>query len=67
MEKFTVHRGVGVATISNHLSSFAVSQGERVERGEVIGYVGDTGWSTGCHLHFTVYRNGSPTNPMNYF
>jgi murein DD-endopeptidase MepM/ murein hydrolase activator NlpD len=57
-------RGVGLATIANHLSRYAVSRGERVKRGQVIGYVGDTGWSTGCHLHFTVLENGSAVNPM---
>ncbi len=62
-----VQRGVGVATISNHLASFAVSAGERVERGQVIGYVGDTGWSTGCHLHYTVLNNGAAVNPLSWF
>jgi murein DD-endopeptidase MepM/ murein hydrolase activator NlpD len=62
-----VHFGVGVATISNHLSGYAVSVGEHVTRGEVIGYVGTTGWSTGCHLHFTVLQNGVATDPMNWF
>ena len=62
-----VHRGVGVATISNHLSSYAVSAGERVERGEVVGYVGNTGWSTGCHLHYSVLNNGSAVDPMSWF
>jgi murein DD-endopeptidase MepM/ murein hydrolase activator NlpD len=60
------HSGVGLATISNHLSSYAVPQGAYVRRGEVVGYVGTTGWSTGCHLHFTVMANGSPVNPMNW-
>ncbi len=60
-------RGTGVATISNHLSNYAVSVGERVERGQVIGFVGNTGWSTACHLHFTVLENGSPVNPMRWF
>ncbi|MGA9746762.1 MAG: peptidoglycan DD-metalloendopeptidase family protein [Nocardioides sp.] len=60
------HRGVGVATISNHLSGYAVSEGEWVKRGQVIGYVGNTGWSTGCHLHFTVMENGSPVDPMRW-
>ena len=59
-----VKHGVGLSTISNHLSSYAVSQGEHVERGEVIGYVGSTGWSTGCHLHYTVMQNGVPVDPM---
>ncbi|MDT9591565.1 M23 family metallopeptidase [Nocardioides zeae] len=60
-------RGDGVSTIYNHASRYVVSAGQRVSRGQLVGYVGTTGWSTGCHLHFTVYKNGSPTNPMNYF
>jgi murein DD-endopeptidase MepM/ murein hydrolase activator NlpD len=62
-----VHHGVGVATISNHLSAYAVAAGERVKRGDVIGYVGNTGWSTGCHLHFTVLENGRAADPMRWF
>jgi murein DD-endopeptidase MepM/ murein hydrolase activator NlpD len=62
-----VQKGVGVATISNHLQSFAVSPGQSVQRGQTIGYVGNTGWSTGCHLHYTVLQNGSPVDPMAWF
>jgi murein DD-endopeptidase MepM/ murein hydrolase activator NlpD len=62
-----VHHGVGVATISNHLSGYAVAVGERVKRGQVIGYVGNTGWSTGCHLHFSVLENGRAVDPMKWF
>jgi murein DD-endopeptidase MepM/ murein hydrolase activator NlpD len=62
-----VHNGVSLATISNHLSSYAVSAGQYVQRGQVVGYVGTTGWSTGCHLHFTVLQNGTPVNPMSWF
>ncbi len=62
------HRGVGLATISNHMSGPAiVSPGQHVSRGQIVGYVGTTGWSTGCHLHFTVMQNGAPVNPMNWF
>jgi murein DD-endopeptidase MepM/ murein hydrolase activator NlpD len=62
------HRGVGLATITNHMSGPAiVAPGERVQRGQVVGYVGSTGWSTGCHLHYTVLQNGSPVDPMNWF
>lgn len=60
-------RGVGLATISNHLSSYAVGTGARVRRGDVIGYVGTTGWSTGCHLHFTVLQNGTAVDPQGWF
>jgi len=61
-----VHYGVGVATIVNHLSGYAVSVGEHVKRGQVVGYVGTTGWSTGCHTHFTVMENGVPVDPMKW-
>jgi murein DD-endopeptidase MepM/ murein hydrolase activator NlpD len=55
--------GVGTATTYNHLTRFSTFRGERVRRGEVIGFVGSTGYSTGCHLHFMVLRNGRPVNP----
>jgi murein DD-endopeptidase MepM/ murein hydrolase activator NlpD len=61
-----VKHGVGVATISNHLSLYAVAEGERVKRGQIIGYVGNTGWSTGCHLHFTVLENGEHIDPVKW-
>ena len=60
-------RGVGLATIYNHATSYSVGVGQHVKRGQVIGHVGTTGWSTGCHLHFTVMVNGRTTNPMNWF
>jgi murein DD-endopeptidase MepM/ murein hydrolase activator NlpD len=60
------HNGAGVATIINHLSGYAVSAGSYVQRGQVVGYVGTTGWSTGCHTHFTVMANGNPVDPMNW-
>lgn len=58
--------GVQLGTSYNHLSQFAVSSGEQVSGGEVIGYVGSTGYSTGCHLHFMVYENGGTVDPMKY-
>jgi murein DD-endopeptidase MepM/ murein hydrolase activator NlpD len=62
------HHGVGLATITNHMSGPAiVHPGQHVKRGQIVGYVGTTGWSTGCHLHYTVLQNGSPVNPMNWF
>ncbi|GAB2698606.1 peptidoglycan DD-metalloendopeptidase family protein [Thalassiella azotivora] len=57
--------GSAFATSYNHLSSYAVRSGS-VSRGQVIGYIGTTGASTGCHLHFEVFVNGSRTNPMQY-
>ncbi|WP_460709094.1 M23 family metallopeptidase [Myceligenerans halotolerans] len=50
----------------NHLTSWAVSPGQRVTRGQVVGYSGTTGTSTACHLHFEVYVNGSTVDPMTY-
>jgi murein DD-endopeptidase MepM/ murein hydrolase activator NlpD len=61
-----VMRGKSVITTYNHLSGYRRSTGARVDRGDVIGYVGSTGYSTGCHLHFMVLVNGSTTNPMNW-
>ncbi len=59
--------GRGVATIYNHASSYSVGVGAQVSEGQVIGYEGSTGWSTGCHLHFTVMANGRAVDPMSYF
>lgn len=59
-------QGVSLSTSYNHLSSFAVSAGARVKRGQVIAYAGDTGWSTACHLHFMVYVNGKTVDPMTW-
>lgn len=61
-----VKRGVSVITTYNHLSRFKYSSGTKVSRGQVIGYSGTTGYSTGCHLHFMVLANGSTTNPMGW-
>jgi murein DD-endopeptidase MepM/ murein hydrolase activator NlpD len=59
--------GRGVATIYNHASGYNVGVGAQVSEGQVIGYEGDTGWSTACHLHFTVMVNGQAVDPMNWF
>ncbi len=59
-------KGAGLATSYNHLSAYSTYVGEQVSRGEVIGYVGSTGYSTGCHLHFMVFRNGATVDPMNW-
>ncbi|WKV15743.1 peptidoglycan DD-metalloendopeptidase family protein [Janibacter limosus] len=60
-----VKRGSSLATTYNHLQSFAVRSG-RVSRGQVIGYVGTTGNSTGCHLHFETRENGTPVDPRGW-
>jgi murein DD-endopeptidase MepM/ murein hydrolase activator NlpD len=58
--------GKNVTVIYNHLSGYRASVGQRVSRGETVGYVGTTGWSTGCHLHFTVMVNGDTVDPMGW-
>ncbi len=59
--------GKFITVIYNHLSRYEAHTGQVVGRGQTVGYVGTTGWSTGCHLHFTVMENGKPVDPMKYF
>ncbi|WP_080770501.1 murein hydrolase activator EnvC family protein [Ruminococcus flavefaciens] len=54
------------STVYGHLASAAVSVGQYVNQGEVIGYIGSTGWSTGAHLHFEVRVNGNRVDPLGY-
>lgn len=62
-----INHGNGVQTLYAHMSSVAVSQGQSVSQGQVIGYVGSTGLSTGPHLHYEMYVDGSRVNPENYY
>ena len=62
----TINHGDGYSTLYGHMTNYVVSTGDYVTQGQVIGYVGSTGWSTGPHLHFGIYYNGSTVNPMNY-
>lgn len=62
-----VHRGVNLTTAYAHFQSAAVvGAGQSVNRGQLIGYVGTTGTSTGCHLHFVTRENGTPVNPRTW-
>lgn len=56
----------GFTTTYSHLANITVAQGTRIKRGQLIGYVGDTGRSTGPHLHYAVYINKVPVNPRRY-
>ncbi len=58
-----LEHGGGLATRYCHMSRMAVSRGQQVRRGQVIGYVGSTGLSTGPHLHYEMYRGGQAINP----
>lgn len=62
-----LNHGGGNATLYAHMSSMAVSSGQSVTKGQVIGYVGSTGWSTGPHLHFEIRQAGSTINPLQFF
>ena len=59
--------GKSLAAVYNHASGYRVGVGQRVARGQVVGDAGNTGWSTGCHLHFTVLVNGNAVDPMRWF
>lgn len=61
-----IDHGNSLQTLYAHMSTYYVSPGEAVKRGQLIGICGSTGNSTGPHLHFEVIRSGSRTNPYNY-
>ena len=61
-----IDHGNGISTRYGHLSGFAVTAGQHVHRGDVIGYVGESGRSTGPHLHYEVRINDTPVNPYKY-
>ncbi|MFD1630024.1 M23 family metallopeptidase [Pseudopedobacter beijingensis] len=62
-----INHGYGYSTKYAHMSRFKARRGQKVNRGDIIGYVGNTGASTGPHLHYEVYKNGKVVNPMNFF
>jgi murein DD-endopeptidase MepM/ murein hydrolase activator NlpD len=61
-----VSHGFGLTTRYGHLSATTVQAGQRVHRSDVVGYVGNTGHSTGYHLHYEVVKDGEPVNPLGY-
>jgi len=60
------HGMSGYTTLYCHLSRFNIKVGQRVKRGDVIGYVGNTGKALGPHVHYEVHFNGKPLNPWNF-
>ncbi|GAQ25774.1 murein hydrolase activator EnvC family protein [Tepidanaerobacter syntrophicus] len=61
-----VSHGGGISTQYSHLSRILVAEGKKVSKGDKIGLVGSTGWSTGPHLHFGVIKNGEVVNPLDW-
>lgn len=64
--RVVIDHGSGVVTTYNHLTSYAAAVGLKVQQGQIIGYVGSTGMSTGCHLHFEVMVGGAFVDPAPY-
>lgn len=62
-----IDHGGGKSTLYAHMDKIKTTKGAKVAKGDVIGLVGSTGYSTGPHLHFEILINGDHTNPMNYF
>jgi murein DD-endopeptidase MepM/ murein hydrolase activator NlpD len=66
-KRIEVDHGFGYKTLYAHLSKFNVKKGQKVKRGDVIGFVGNTGGSTAPHLHYEVHVKGKVVNPHHYY
>ena len=62
-----IDHGFGYETVYAHLKKILIEKGDKVKRGETIGLVGSSGFSTGPHLHYEIHRDGIPVNPVNYY
>ena len=62
-----IRHGFGYETLYGHLSKYKCRAGQRIKRGDIIGYVGSTGRSEGPHLHYEVHKNGRVVNPINFY
>lgn len=65
--KVIIDHGFGYKTLYAHMHTIGVKKGQVVKRGDIIGTVGNTGKSTGPHLHYEVHKNGHHTNPINFY
>jgi murein DD-endopeptidase MepM/ murein hydrolase activator NlpD len=63
----TIHHGYGYKTLYAHMSGFNIKPGQKIKRGECIGFVGSTGFSTGPHVHYEVHYKGEQVNPVYFF
>jgi murein DD-endopeptidase MepM/ murein hydrolase activator NlpD len=66
-KRIIIDHGFGYKTLYGHLSEFNVRKGQKVKRGDVIGFVGSTGTSTAPHLHYEVLKNNEKVNPVHYY
>ncbi|MDA0774720.1 MAG: M23 family metallopeptidase [Bacteroidetes bacterium] len=62
-----IDHGFGYVSLYAHLSKYNVKRGQKVKRGDVIGYVGSTGRSVGPHLHYEIFKDGVRINPLNFY
>lgn len=66
-KRIVINHGFGYKSLYAHLNGFNVREGQKVKRGEVIGFVGSTGISTAPHLHYEVFKNNQKVNPVHYY
>ena len=62
-----IDHGFGYVSLYAHLSKYNVRRGQKVKRGDIIGYVGNTGRSVGPHLHYEIFKNNKKINPLNFY
>ena len=62
-----IDHGFGYVSLYAHMSKYQVKRGQKVKRGEIIGYVGNTGRSAGPHLHYEIFKDGRKINPLNFY
>ena len=66
-KRIVIDHGFGYKSLYAHLNDFNVKRGQKIKRGEVIGFVGSTGTSTAPHLHYEVFKNNKKVNPVHYY